>query len=153
MKAVLSIDPGEMSGLAVVTAEAAPKLLKCICAMPHKERAPFVDGFIGNFLEEELSVAVIEDQYLGVNPDSMKKLARNSGRWQEACIANGLEVRFVMPSVWQSSELGRGKREQLKKMAVEKCRGLWKVDLESDAADAALLGRYVALKMFYGRWK
>jgi Holliday junction resolvasome RuvABC endonuclease subunit len=164
MKAVLAIDPGETSGLAVVTVEAAP-YLRMVITRAADVQLPMTD--IAQILQSEgaqyegrrangfpdIESAVIEDQFLGINPDSLKKLTRNSGRWEEACIANGLDVRFVMPSVWQTAELGKGKRDQLKKMAVEKCRGLWGVELESDAADAALLGRYVALEMFYGRWK
>ena len=145
MSAILAIDPGATSGLAVISVSIHPELLhsetirvkdidpcaviKCLC------------------FDFKIEAAVIEDQYCHRNVDTLKKLVRNAGWWEQACRCNGMEVTYVMATSWQSSELGRGmKRAQLKNAAKLKAKALWKTDLKSDAADAAMLGRYFAMR-------
>lgn len=94
--------------------------------------------------------AGIEDQYLGKNVDTLKKLARNAGRWEEALVAAGIQVEYVPASTWQSKELGlRGAgREVLRRAADAKAFGLWQLEGPEHLIDAALIARYIAVTMY-----
>ena len=110
---------------------------------------------IVNLHSDRVVRGVIEDQYLGKNPDSMKKASRAAGRWEEACVENGLLVSWVHASDWQSHVLGvrKGKRDQLKKVAQTIARSETKVSLTQDESDAYLLGRFSATLLALGRFK
>lgn len=165
-KALLSIDSAKHSGWAVVTIEAQPRLLlwdeftfpgkrKKVSANTATSVVKAVTVAISERTEFDLALAVIEDQYLdqGVkrNVDTLKKMARTSGRWEEACLAHGIPVAFLLATTWQSAELGlrKASREMLKAVAISKASAIFGEKLPGDAADAALMGRYAAIEFFW----
>ena len=97
--------------------------------------------------------AAIEDQYLSVNPDSMKKLSRNGGRWEEAFRSKGIPVVWVNTQTWQTRELGtcRIASKEVKRRCMAKARGLWNKNLKSDEADAAIIGRFYAVRLAFDK--
>lgn len=159
--AILSIDPGKTSGLSIVTIKAFPLLLAHrVVRFDGMESCSWhVTNMLNQRIPEMIDVqvlyAVIEDQYLATgkkkNPNTLKKLSRVAGRWQEGCIFAGLEVRFLYASVWQKAELGMvtASRDQRKRASKSKAFGLWKIELTEDESDSAIMGRYAALKQFY----
>jgi Holliday junction resolvasome RuvABC endonuclease subunit len=163
MEVVIGIDPGATSGWAGVTVEHNPALLLFdSLAMPKPGTAKDVPAntptFIAKSLVESLRrlghtvVAVaIEDQYLSRNPDSMKKLSRNAGRWEEAWRWLGIPVEWVNAQVWQSAELGTSRidSDEVKRRCAMKVLGLWRRKVGAHASDAALIARYLAIRLAY----
>jgi len=158
METVLAIDPGAVSGWALLTVGPSPEpILRGIFRFtkPPKGQHDSPSALVRSLLEEaavrcmHIDRCVIEDQYLGENPDSMKKLARNAGRWEEAARVAGLRVEYVFPSTWQSAELGmRGATSDvLRRAADAKAFGLWKLEAPEHVIDACFIGRFVAVKM------
>lgn len=97
-------------------------------------------------LAAEFSIreAVIEDQYLSKNPDSLKKLSWNVGRWQEACASAGVSYTMLAAKTWQTVILGstRMKREQIKMVSAQVARAETGQSLSEDVSDAYCIGRY-----------
>lgn len=153
MTALLAIDPGATSGLAVLTLEPRPRLLH---SETHKfTKAPETPSQVVSRLlaAHPITSAVVEDQYQEKNVQSLKKLARISGRWEEACKVAGLQVVFIYPSTWQSKVL-KGvarKRAELKQAARMVAASEVGRLLPENEADAFLIGRYVAVGVWYDR--
>ncbi len=158
--AVIGIDPGANSGIAVVSVEQQPRLLvseqfNFSKARKGQDRTPteVLIRLVAAMIRQDTTVisATIEDQYVFKNVRSALTLAHNAGRWEEACRYNGIDVEYVLPSHWQRLELSgvtgrKAKRDVLKRAArdiTERCFG---VRLSIDAADAALIGRHHARK-------
>jgi hypothetical protein len=92
-------------------------------------------------------LVAIEGQYLDEgnrrNVDSLIKLARKAGRWEEAACAHGLTYEYIQPSVWITAELGKGLRsDQVAKMAKQKCQALYRVKDLSEHEYCAILMAY-----------
>lgn len=163
MDVVVAIDPGATSGWAVVTVEPNPKLLasdsmtwpkagtkKDVPANTPSAVAEELVGTLHRFGHVVVAVA-IEDQYLSRNPDSMKKLSRNGGRWEEAWRRLGIPVEWVNTQKWQSAELGtcRIDSTEVKRRCAMKVLGLWNQRLSEHATDAAIIARYHAVRLAY----
>lgn len=162
---VVGIDPGATSGWAVVTVSPGPALvLFDSLAWPkpgeRNDTPARTPSAIAESVSETLTqtghtiVAVaIEDQYLSRNPDSMKKLARNAGRWEESWRRLGFRVEWINTQKWQSAELGTARidSDEVKRRCARKVLGLWRKEVGKHAADAALIARYLAVKIAYGR--
>jgi hypothetical protein len=104
--------------------------------------------------------AYIEDQYLKkANPDTLKKLGRAGGRWEEACVSAGLEVTYVHASVWQQAVLrgamtrNRAMSDERKRASVGVVRGRYGVDMQDDEADATMLATWAAELLWFERRK
>jgi Holliday junction resolvasome RuvABC endonuclease subunit len=165
METVIGIDPGATSGWAVLTVELSPKLLiSDMMTWPKKGTKKDVpantpSGIVACIIDvmrrfgHTVAGAAIEDQYLARNPDSMKKLARNGGRWEEACRCAGIPVEWVNTAVWQSKELGTSKitSAEVKRRCIVKAKGLWGQKLNEHESDAAMIGRYFAIRYFADR--
>lgn len=165
MDIVIGIDPGATCGWAGVTVETNPNLVlfdsvtlpkmgtkKDIPANTPSAVAEALIATLGRF-DQTVEVVAIEDQYLSVNPDSMKKLARSAGRWEEAWRRLGVRVEWVNAQVWQSAELGTSRinSEEVKRRCKMKVLGMWKKEVPEHAADAALIARYTAIRLAYRR--
>ena len=102
--------------------------------------------------EAIIYLMAIEGQYLDEgdrrNVDSLIKLARKAGRWEEAACAHGLTYEYIQPSVWITAELGKHLRSpQVAVMAKQKCEALYRVKgLSEHEYCAILIGRYVAIR-------
>jgi len=157
---VIGIDPGRISGIAIVTTDLQPKLLhasRCITSKKGSELAvsPFLVDAIkaaSDYALYEL-IAVVEDQYIDKNMRTALTLAQRAGRWMEACLANGLKVERVAASSWQASELKgwKNKSTQLKKASQGKVIGIWGLNVGPDVADAALMARYRAIQIAHSK--
>jgi len=163
MEVVIGIDPGATSGWAGVTVEHNPTLLLFdAMAMPKPGTSKDIafntpSAIAGRLIDDfrrlghTVVAAAIEDQYLSKNPDSMKKLARNAGRWEEAWRRLGIPVEWVNAQVWQSAELGTSRIDsaEVKRRCAMKVLGLWRKKVGKHSADAALIARYYAIRMAY----
>ena len=124
MDCIIGIDPGSRSGWAVVTVDPNPKLLlhdavqwpkpgtkKDLAAnTPHAVVGNVIES-VGRF-DHTIVCAAIEDHFLGLNVNTLKKLARNGGRWEEAFRSRGIPVVWVNPQTWQTAELGTAKAQR-----------------------------------------
>lgn len=165
MDVIMSTDPGATSGYAVLSVGLQPKLLICKAVTWPKPGTPkdlpvnTPHGLVGSVIDmigqqgHTIIGAAIEDQYLGLNADTLKKLARNGGRWEEAYRCRGIPVSWVAPASWQARELGtsRIERAEVKRRCMVKVRGLWNVTLKENEADAAIIGRYHAIRIAFAR--
>jgi len=145
--ALLSIDPGNTSGVIVISLDRRPVLLHHE-VWKKKERGPRPTHVVTRLLNEySITVAVIEDQFLKDNPLTLKKLSRTAGAWEEACLAADLEVRWVDASTWQSKILGRrlGRvRDQIIKAYRMIARQDTGITLTPDESAAWCMGRFMA---------
>jgi len=165
MDVIVAIDPGARSGWAVLSVEPNPKLLLSDSVawpkpgtkkdLPANTVSAVVDSLLDTLRRFEHTVVGvgIEDQFLGVNPQSMKKLVRNGGRWEEAWRRHGYEVEWVYPQKWQTAELGTARidRSEVKRRCKVKSLNLWGKKLKEDESDAAMIGRYLAIRCAYRR--
>lgn len=163
MEVIMGIDPGATSGYAALTATVNPKLLLCKHVVWPKpgSKKDLPANTPSAVVEREVEAlsrlghtvigAAIEDQYLSVNPDSMKKLSRNGGRWEEAFRRLGIPVAWINTQTWQSAELGTCKidSKEVKRRCANKVRGLWNIRVNQNAADACIIGRYEAVRAAY----
>jgi Holliday junction resolvasome RuvABC endonuclease subunit len=157
-RAILSIDPGETSGIAAVSVGAVPRLLWVGSLQLDKETPSSRVNRIMLKVSESvfaISTAYIEKQYVGTNPHSALIISRRAGRWLEACLAAGLGVEWVSPQTWQSRMLaglcsGRAKRKERKAACQHLARLRWGRSLSEDEADAAVMGAYAA-EVMHGR--
>ncbi len=97
----------------------------------------------------DLIHCAIESQYVGPNIASALALARGAGRFIEAMCENDIPYEMVNPKSWQSKELGKGKmkRDQLKKLSVQKVNALYGLhEKEHYATDAILIARYMLIE-------
>lgn len=154
MRTLLAVDPGSISGWAVVSITLNPMLLVYGNANMSKGSPTtiIIERILSNAAVPPPERCVIEDQYLDKNVDSLKKLARSAGRWEEACISSGMTVDYVPAASWQRSELSAVRqiaRKERKRMSIAKVHGIWGVRASEHIADAALLARYAAIHACY----
>lgn len=164
IKTIFAVDPGNISGWALMKVEAEPKPLARdkldFGKKDHFDRINVAFRAFSYACEDRWGImknpplVAIEGQYLDEgnrrNVDSLIKLARKAGRWEEAACAHGLTYEYIQPSVWITAELGKGLRsDQVAKMARQKCEALYRVkDLSEHEYCAILIGRYVAIREY-----
>lgn len=143
---ILAIDPGSrVSGIIVLSFSVRPKLLANIKYTFASITSCPTDLVHNLNLEFGIRNAFIEDQFMQKNVDSLKKLSRNAGRWQEACAFCKIPVEWVNAKTWQSKilkKLGGNNRAGLKKAAQFVAQVDTGVKLSSDCADAYCIGKY-----------
>ncbi len=140
---VVVIDPGIKSGYAIWSGS---------------NRKPTEYGVTGigegrHIFKILFGLLLIEDQYYGSftnkktgasygNPQTLKSLAINVGRWTERGNANGYEIETVHPKTWQSAIGAVGRRPEIKKCSSLYAKILTGDDkISQDAADAIALGQ------------
>jgi Holliday junction resolvasome RuvABC endonuclease subunit len=155
--AILGIDPGnEDAAWALVSVGYNPRPLAWARLRNNRDVAmgPVVRGVLG--YGAQLVLAVIEDQFVRVNPRSATQLAHQAGAWAEACRDQGVRAVFVPPSQWQGPELAGpklGKKLSTKDKALNRCRFVWGLtDLSEHEADALLIARYAAIEQMRRPW-
>ena len=167
MDVVIGIDPGATSGWGALTVEGVPDLLLhdrrtwpkpgTKKDTPKNTPSGVVDELIEMLgrLGHTVVGAAIEDQFLKKNPDSMKKLARNGGRWEEAFRSRGIPVEWINAQTWQTRELGSCKIDtaEVKRRCMQKARGIWNKRLRQDEADACIIGRFHAVRKAFARMR
>lgn len=94
-----------------------------------------------------LALVAIEDCYLEKNVDTLKKLARLTGRWQQEFETRGLSTSLVMADVWQRGILRGlitdGAPRAARKAAAQKwVNWTHKVAVAPDEADAICLATW-----------
>jgi Holliday junction resolvasome RuvABC endonuclease subunit len=150
---ILGVDPGAVSGLALVSIDSNPYLLWS-GQIPHNlSHEGALLKAIAAAIEADYPLygIAIEDQFVGRNADSALKLAHSAGRWYECGIREGIVPQYVHPTTWQRAELGRVPFGQTKTAAIEKCAALWpRIGVLSEhVADAALIARFAAIDEWY----
>lgn len=162
-KTIFAVDPGIVSGWAVMTVEAEPKPQSIkkidfskndefnrVAMASHAFSYSCTDRW--GMMKNPPHIVAIEGQYLDEgnrrNVDSLIKLARKAGRWEEAACAHRLTYEYIQPSIWITAELGKGLRSnQVAKLARQKCEALYRVSgLSEHEYCAILIGRYVAIR-------
>jgi Holliday junction resolvasome RuvABC endonuclease subunit len=165
--AVVAIDPGNSSGIAVLTASPAPRLVLHDLfnfSKPRRGQATTPTEHLARVVTQAIDLGalvlagVIEDQYVAKNASSAIALARCAGRWAEACAEQihrrdaAIPVEFIAASHWQRMEIHgatrgrRPKRADLKRASRDVVEQAFGVRIPIDAADAVLLGRYFATR-------
>lgn len=162
---VIGIDPGAVSGIAVVTLEPAPKLVSHSKVRVDKGNLP--STVLNNLRGLDVAAVAIESQYVALNVSTAIRLAQTAGRWEEAVLACGAfyfggdasnrpitTLHWVKPSEWQAHMLNgfigrRTKRKQRKEAARSVALYRWGVELETDVADAAMIAAFQAEKMAF----
>lgn len=84
-------------------------------------------------------VVVIEDVMLMRSPNTMKILARLQGIIIGFCIDKDIPYEIYLPTEWRKTlgfKQGRVSREQLKQQAIELVGNTYKLEVNSDEADA-----------------
>jgi Holliday junction resolvasome RuvABC endonuclease subunit len=167
---VLGVDPGEVSGWALVTVGPDPRLIAVGSLAVHGGGGLHAQA---TALVRQLDMmtsdpqfacprAIIEDQYLArgekENVRALTSLARMAGRWTEFCLTWGLDVERVQASRWQADVLGKGlgvtarAESAMRKLAsVGHAQRLWPrvaVEWDEHAADAALMARWSAVEQY-----
>lgn len=106
----------------------------------------------------QCDLLVIEDQYLGINIQSMKTLIETKCMWTVLARDEGIKVKEILPTEWQKGTCNgwfRGiKREQLEKMVrfyVESRFRLKPGVVPQDAISAIGIGSYVVDMIVMGR--
>lgn len=149
---LVSVDPGACSGVAVVTISAVPKLLFYREIRSSRKMDPLPSSVIQEIAEQyHPSEAVIEDQYLDKNVDSMKKLAWSVGGWQLACRISGIPFSMLFAKCWQTATFGKKTRTraELKTASMSLSRAETKQNLSVDVSDAYCMGRYRAIERHF----
>jgi Holliday junction resolvasome RuvABC endonuclease subunit len=146
---LLAIDPGNTSGVVVVTIAAAPKLLFWTQIKIKKKGEELPSSLIARLKEEhDIVAAAIEDQFYLRNINSLKVLSKTAGRWEEACLAAGLEsVEWINPKTWQTALFGKTmRRDQFKAASCAMAKAETRQLLPVDVADAYCIGRFLAIR-------
>ncbi len=145
-KHLIGIDPATNSGWAIVSIGLAPRLLSYGEAEMNYDVCP--TDLLRDAMGSKFGPCIvgIEEQYVGVNARTSLVVARRAGRWEEAAAMCGCTPTFVNPQTWHSRELGITRpRDVVKRAAVNKVKGLYKIKVSSDVADAILIARYCAV--------
>jgi Holliday junction resolvasome RuvABC endonuclease subunit len=157
---ILSVDPGVVTGWAWVQAD---RPIRVLAAGQQRDLlgdgiARIVHAFAATAYGQGATelVLAIESQYiprLGGDARanrgksiSVLKVAAFRGRWLGMAESYGLEVEQMNPSTWRAAQLGATnlKQSQFKKLAITKARSYYP-DVRGDhAAEAILIGAYVA---------
>jgi Holliday junction resolvasome RuvABC endonuclease subunit len=156
---LVSVDPGSVSGWAVMTIEAAPRVVRCgkvDFTTPRRREFRTASAVIQwATTGHEVELVVIEDQYF--DQDDPKKIAstiklcRSAGRWVEGAEVYGIQHKMLNPTQWQTAMLGaRMRREQLKIFSRRICAQRFGVDAPDHISDAILLGAYTAVEIHSG---
>lgn len=145
-RVILSIDPGNKSGVVVATISKVPKLLyhtvwNRLSKYSNIRPSHIVEGLMFQF---DIQCAVIEDQYLSKNVKTLMRLSKTAGAWEEACLAKGIPISSVDASKWQAAILGkrRGKRDAIKKLYMAIAKMDTGISLPPDASAAWCLARF-----------
>lgn len=89
-------------------------------------------------------VLAIEDQYLGVNVQSLKKLTAVKIMWQLLALQNNATGFYeVMPSRWQRQMLGVVPKGKTKEYSLARSHELGLNTLDHNISDAYLIGVYI----------
>ena len=109
---------------------------------------------IPQVLDGSIDVLVVEGQYLHVFGDDAPHVKRGKQRGSLVLsyragiiagicmVATGLECTRLDPDKWQTAMVGRGGREQRKKMSLLRARSMTGIELTVDESDAYLMGAY-----------
>jgi hypothetical protein len=165
IKTIFAVDPGVVSGWAVMTVEGDPEFLGGdelnFKKHPEFNTHHILGGAIRWFGKTPINILAnilaIEGQFLDEkkknsrrNVRSLIELSRKAGRWEEAACAHGLSYEYIQPSVWITRELGKGlQRDQIAALAKQKCEALYRLKgkgLSEHEYCAILIGRYVAIR-------
>lgn len=145
-RAILSIDPGNKSGVVVATIAETPKLLyhtvwNRLSKYSNIRPSHIVEGLMFQF---DIQCAVIEDQYLSKNVKTLMRLSKTAGAWEEACLAKHIPISSVDASKWQAAIIGkkRGRSAALEKSYMAIAMRDTGVALPSDASAAWCLARF-----------
>ena len=161
---VIGIDPGAVSGIAVVTLSPKPELVSFAKVRLDKGALPSKELLAHK--SRDIAAVAIESQYVAVNISTAIRLAQTAGRWEEAALATlgiGCEtgsnspvayLYWVKPNEWQSHMLKgfvgkRAKRKQRKDAAISVALYRWGKQLESDVADAAMIAAFQSERMAF----
>lgn len=88
-------------------------------------------------------LVAIEDNFLGINVNTVKVLSRIVGAWELAFAVRGVPTELVMASVWQKALLA-GLPGGTKKRAATWVKATYGLKVSEDVADAIGIAAFVA---------
>jgi len=152
--ATLSLDPGTISGLIVLNNQYPFNVLfKKTINCKKVSLSGIVRDLKDALADKNIIIehAVIENQYIGINPKSGLVLAQNAGQWKEACLSSKIPVEFIYPTTWQFAMLKglikrNSKRQEIEKYCAIVTGQLFKKNLSPHINDAYLMGLYYVKK-------
>jgi hypothetical protein len=111
-------------------------------------RAADIAAVVGEW-SARLTFAGIEDQYLAINPSTMKAISAIRGRWMQELERVGVCVEVVNTKTWQSGMLAglisvHSRRKAVKSAAALVASSVFRLRLTEDEADAALIATWLA---------
>ncbi len=150
---VIGIDPGSITGWAVVRGGLSPALKAYgQVELDYDTTATGVLRKVAKMAGNGRVIVAIEDQYLPrtYTNKSTVNLCHAAGRWEEAAAALGHTPTWVNPKSWQSAELGRLPKGKTKKASIQKVKGLYGCSVNEHIADAILIARWCAIAIVQG---
>jgi Holliday junction resolvasome RuvABC endonuclease subunit len=156
---VIGVDPGAVSGWAIVPIGAKPRIERCgkiEFAKPRRREFRTASEMV-RWAQAWYTIRVIaiEAQYLDQNDPkkiaSTIKLCRSAGRWEEAAAVHNIPHTWTNPATWQAAMLGaRMRREQLKIISKRVAAQRFGVTAPEHIADACHIGAYEATEIWIG---
>lgn len=149
MKYLLSIDPGEFSGLAFLDWNGSPLYLATLKNKPFewKKRAGLIDLLCNHFEIPATKITILtEDQFMGrvVSFKSVVSVVESATQWEEIGRVKGCEISEArsLPQTWRkpyrlNRRIGKRARDLLIRKAVERYLGL---SLKIHTCEAYLMG-------------
>lgn len=89
------------------------------------------------------NLILCEDVWINTNPNTAKILARLGGAIYMWGITNKVDCEYIIPSAWRSLvglKIGKKKRNDLKRLAVEKVKKDYGITVSDDEAESILIG-------------
>jgi Holliday junction resolvasome RuvABC endonuclease subunit len=156
---VIGVDPGAVSGWAIVTIGAKPLVDRCgkiEFAKPRRREFRTASEMVRWALARyTVRLIAIEAQYFDANDPrkiaSTIKLCRSAGRWEEAAEVYNIPHKWTNPATWQAAMLGaRMRRDQLKIISQRVAAQRFGVAGPEHIADACHIGAYEATEIWIG---
>lgn len=89
------------------------------------------------------NLILCEDVWISKNPSTAKTLARLGGAIYMWAIINETDFKFIVPSTWRSAvgiSIGKKKRDDLKKLSINKVKKDYGIEPGEDVCEAILIG-------------
>ncbi len=106
-----------------------------------------LDGMISQIyqkiIDEHANIVVVEDEVVGENIHATVVLSKIIGAIIGKCIELNIPYLCYAPSQWRSKhgiQDSKAKRQELKRMAIDKVKEIYNSDVSDDEAEAILIG-------------
>jgi Holliday junction resolvasome RuvABC endonuclease subunit len=147
---VLGLDSATRCGWALVQGE---RLIEHGVVSPatDRRRQDTLAAYVCSKTRPDL--VVIEDNWLGDNPSTVKVLARMVGAWEMAFAIRGVETELMIPAEWRQVLRGivckKPMSDDWKRAAIAWVKATYGVTAGEDAAEAIAMSTFVSRRESY----